>query len=86
MNVLIDALLVLLTATMAVVIWRVVRGPTDADRLVAVDLGFVVFVAAVALLAAGGHAAATLSLVLAVTLVGFLATVAVALLLEGRRP
>ena len=86
MHLLIGVLLIVLTAAMAVVIWRVVRGPTDADRLVAVDLGFVVFVAAVALLAAGGHASATLTLVLAVTLVGFLATIAIALLLESGAP
>ena len=84
MTLVIDVLLAMLTAAMAIVIWRVVHGPTDADRLVAVDLGFVVFVAAAALLAAAARAPATLALVLAVTLVGFLATVAIALLLEGR--
>ncbi|MFB9838125.1 monovalent cation/H+ antiporter complex subunit F [Actinoallomurus acaciae] len=86
MTLVIDVLLVMLTAAMGIVIWRAVRGPTDADRLIAVDLGFVVFVAATALLAADARAHATLALVLVVTLVGFLATVAIALLLEGRTP
>jgi multicomponent Na+:H+ antiporter subunit F len=81
----IDLLLGVLAAAMAVVIWRVAVGPTDADRLVAVDLGFVVFVAAVALLTVRLRAPSVLALVLATTLVAFLATVAIALLLE-RRP
>jgi multicomponent Na+:H+ antiporter subunit F len=82
----IDLLLGVLGATMAVVIWRLVTGPTDADRVVAVDLGFVVFVAAAALLAVRLRTPAALTLVLAATLVGFLTAVAVAHLLERRSP
>lgn len=81
----IDILLGVLAMAMAVVVWRVVDGPTDADRLVAVDLGFVVFIAAVALIAVRLRVPAVLALVLATTLVAFLATIAIALLLE-RRP
>ncbi|MEV5743874.1 monovalent cation/H+ antiporter complex subunit F [Microbispora rosea] len=80
-----DTLLVVLGAVMIVVVWRVIAGPTDADRAVAVDLGFVVFVAGVALLAARQRLPAALVLVLVATLVGFLTTVALAHLLEGRR-
>lgn len=79
-----DILLGTLAAAMTVVIWRVVAGPTHGDRAAAMDLGFVVFVAAVALLALRLHTPALLVLVLVATLVGFLATVAVAHLLERR--
>jgi multicomponent Na+:H+ antiporter subunit F len=75
-------LLGVLAVVMAVAVWRMAAGPTDADRVVAVDLGFVVFVAAVALLAVRLDTPAVLILVLVATLVGFLATVAVAHLLE----
>ncbi|MGY1452840.1 monovalent cation/H+ antiporter complex subunit F [Streptomyces sp. SS8] len=75
-------LLGVLAVTMAVAVWRMSAGPTDADRVVAVDLAFVVFVAAVALLAVRLDTPAVLILVLAATLLGFLATVAVAHLLE----
>lgn len=83
--ILIDILLGTLAAAMAVVIWRLVTGPSDADRVVAVDLAFVVFVAGTALLSVRLREPSVLILVLAATLVGFLATVAIAHLLE-RRP
>ena len=81
----IDILLVILGAVMAVVIWRLITGPTGADRVVALDLGFVAFVAATALLAVRLDTPAVLILVLVATLLGFLATIAIAHLLE-RRP
>lgn len=80
--ILIDILLGTLAAAMAVIIWRLVTGPSDADRVVAVDLAFVVFVAGVALLSVRLREPSVLILVLAATLVGFLATVAIAHLLE----
>jgi multicomponent Na+:H+ antiporter subunit F len=84
--VLIDILLGVLAVTMAMVIWRMTAAPGDADRAVAVDLGFVVFVAAVALLSLRLDTPAILILVLVATLVGFLATIAVAHLLERHFP
>ena len=81
----IDYLLVVLGAVMVVVIWRVITGPTSADRVVALDLGFVAFIAATALLAVRLDPPADLILVLAATLLGFLASIAIAHLLE-RRP
>lgn len=82
--VLLDAALVVLALTMLVAIGRLLAGPTDADRGLAVDLGFVVAVAAIALLAVRLDTPALLDLVLVATLVGFLATVALAQLLGGR--
>lgn len=81
----IDVLLAILGTAMIVAVWRLVTGPTDADRVVAVDFGFVIFVASVTLLAVRLDTPSALVLVLAATLVGFLTTVAVAHLLE-RRP
>jgi multicomponent Na+:H+ antiporter subunit F len=78
------ALLVLAAAAVAATV-RVVRGPTDADRVLAVDLGFVVVLAALALLAVRLRAPALLDLVVVGTLVGFLATVALARLVGSRR-
>ncbi|WP_344236429.1 monovalent cation/H+ antiporter complex subunit F [Actinocorallia libanotica] len=78
----VDAMLAVLAVVGAVVVRQLVVGPTDADRVVALDLGFVVFVAVVALLAVRLRTPAMLVLVLCATLVGFLATVAAAHLLE----
>lgn len=81
----ITAALVVLAAVVVAAAVRVVVGPTDADRVLAVDLGFVVVLAALALLAVRLQAPALLDLVVAGTLVGFLATVALARLVGGRR-
>jgi multicomponent Na+:H+ antiporter subunit F len=83
MVVLDSALLVLVLALM-VAIGRILAGPTDADRVVALDYGFVVFVAGIALLAVRLDTPALLDLVLAATLVGFLVTVAMARLAARR--
>ncbi|MBF5083227.1 pesticidal protein Cry26Aa [Quadrisphaera sp. INWT6] len=79
-----DAALVVLALAAVVATVRVVVGPTDADRVLAVDLGFVVLLAALALLALRLGAPALLDLVLVGTLVGFLATVALARLAARR--
>jgi len=76
--VILDAALVVLAVAAVVATVRVVVGPTDADRVLAVDLGFVVLLAALAVLALRLGAPALLDLVLVGTLVGFLATVALA--------
>ncbi|MEG3636128.1 monovalent cation/H+ antiporter complex subunit F [Micromonospora palythoicola] len=83
--ILLDAVLVVLAGSMAVVIVRLVVGPTDADRAAALDLGFFVFLAALAVLAARLHAPDLLDLVLTGTLVSFLATVAMARLVHRRQ-
>lgn len=81
---LLDIVLVALVLSMTVVIVRLVIGPTDADRAAALDLAFVHVLAAVAVLAVRLEIPAILDLVLVGTLVGFLATVALARLLGGR--
>jgi multicomponent Na+:H+ antiporter subunit F len=79
-----DLVLAVLAAAMLTAIIRLVAGPTDADRAAAVDFGFFVFIAGVAVLAARLDIAALLDIVLTATLVGFLATVALARLVERR--
>ncbi|MDK1476593.1 monovalent cation/H+ antiporter complex subunit F [Streptomyces sp. 549] len=80
----INAVLVALTLSLLVAVARVIAGPTAADRLVGADFGFAVFVGGLAVLAVRLDSAALLDLVLVAALVGFLATVALARLLEAR--
>lgn len=81
---LVDAALVVLALALGAATLRVAVGPTDADRALGVDLGFVVVIAAIALLAVRLERPALLDLVLVATLVGFLSTVAFARLIAGR--
>jgi multicomponent Na+:H+ antiporter subunit F len=81
-----DAALVVMVLALVVAIGRLLVGPTDADRGLAVDFGFVVVVGAIALLAVRLQAPALLDLVLVATLVGFLATVALARLVREKAP
>lgn len=84
--ILLDLVLVTLALAMALVVGRLVVGPTDADRAAALDLGFFVFLAALAVLAVRLDAPNLLDLVLTGTLVAFLATVAMARLVHrGQR-
>ncbi len=80
-----DVVLGGLALAMAAATARVILGPSNADRALAVDFGFAVFVAAVAVLAVRLEQPALLDLVLAATLLGFLTTVALAALVERSR-
>jgi multicomponent Na+:H+ antiporter subunit F len=78
----IDVALGLLAVGVLSAIVRMVRGPHAADRAVAADLVFFAFVAAVALLAVRLQEQALLDIAVIATLVGFLATVALARLVH----
>nr|WP_299037507.1 monovalent cation/H+ antiporter complex subunit F [uncultured Pseudokineococcus sp.] len=80
----VETALVVMALSLAVAAWRVVVGPSDADRVLAVDLGFIVVVCSIALLAVRARTPALLDLVLVATLVGFLTTVVLARLVAGR--
>ncbi|NJQ05032.1 pesticidal protein Cry26Aa [Streptomyces lonarensis] len=82
---LLDIVLVVLALSMAVAIGRMAYGPTKADRVVAVEFGFVISVAAIALVAVRSDSPSLFDLVLVMTLVGFLTTMSLAHLVE-RRP
>ena len=77
------ALMILLALVFAVV--RLVRGPTMADRVVALDLVSMLVVAFLTLFAMAVRSDAFLDAALALALVAFLATVAFARFIERAR-
>jgi multicomponent Na+:H+ antiporter subunit F len=82
--ILLDVALAVLAVTFGLALLRAIRGPSVADRAVAADVALYVIVAAIALLALRSQTAAFLDVVLVATLLGFLATVALGVLV-GRR-
>jgi multicomponent Na+:H+ antiporter subunit F len=76
----------MLLVGLACAAWRVARGPTMADRVVALDYLSMLLVALLTLLALAARRDAYLDAALALALVAFLATVAFARFLEHRRP
>ncbi len=84
MTVLIDVSLVALAVALLATVVRMVVGPSDADRAVAADLAFFVFVAAAALLGVRLGAPYLLDVAVVATLVGFLASVTFARLLHRK--
>lgn len=82
--ILIDLGLAVLALCVIAVLVRLWRGPTAADRAAAMDYMFFVFIAAIVLIALRFEVRALFDLVLAATMVGFLAVVAVAYLIERR--
>lgn len=77
-----DIALAALALTLVPAVYRIVRGPTDADRAVASDLVFYVFVAVVALLAVRLDVAGLIDIVIVATLIGFLAPTTLARLID----
>lgn len=82
---LLDAALLITAVAFALSLVRTVLGPTVADRAVAADLGLYAVVAAIALLAVRTGETAFIDVVLIATLLGFLASVALSVLVERRR-
>lgn len=82
----VDIALGLTAAAVLPAIWRIVRGPHAADRAVAADLVYFAFVAAVALLSVRLHNRPLLDVAVVATLVGFLATIALARLVDREEP
>jgi multicomponent Na+:H+ antiporter subunit F len=71
-----DLALAVLAVTFGLALLRAVIGPTVADRAVAADVALYVVVAAIGVLVLRSGAEAFLDVVLVATLLGFLATVA----------
>lgn len=84
MMILLDLVLAVLGLTFVVATGRIIGGPNDADRAAGLDFAFFVFMSAVAVLAIRLDTIVLLDIVLIATLVGFLATVALARLVERR--
>jgi multicomponent Na+:H+ antiporter subunit F len=84
----VDVSLGMLAVAFLLALVRVALGPTPADRAAGTDVCLFALVASFALLSVRFDAPALLDGVLVVTLVGFLATVALARLLarRGERP
>ena len=76
--------LLLLTVALAVFMFRVLRGPSIPDRVVALDGVLSVVVSGIIVAAARADSGITLSTVLVVSLVGFVGTVALGRFVERR--
>lgn len=73
-----------LTVAAACAVVRILLGPTLADRVIALDVGLVSLMAAIAIDAADRGDTTLLNLLAVVAIVGFAATVAVTRYLEQR--
>jgi multicomponent Na+:H+ antiporter subunit F len=83
---LIVILFVLVLGAVALGVIRFVRGPADADRVVALDILFSAAVAMCALAALTTRRVLFLDIAIGLILIGFVATLAWARLVEMRRP
>ena len=79
-------LVVLVLVAVALGVIRFVRGPADADRVVALDILFSAAVAMCALAALATRRVLFLDIAIGLVLIGFVATLAWARLVEMRRP
>ena len=75
---------VLLGAAAVLLVWRLVRGPSVADRIIAADALLVTAMCGVLLAAADADSDIGIDTVLVVALLGFVATGVMARYLEGR--
>ena len=80
-----DLALLLVALGMLAAVYRAVRGPAPADRLVAAELGFIAAVCAVVLVEMRVDLPALLDIALAAVLIGFLATVGLSRLVPASR-
>ena len=78
----ITLLVILVLGCVALGVLRFIVGPTDADRVVALDILFSAAVALCALAALGSGRVLFLDIAIGVTLIGFVATLAWARLVE----
>lgn len=83
-DVLVNAAVLMICAAFFITLTRVVRGPTLADRVVAVDLIGISAVCLMVITAAGSREPAFLDAAVVIALLGFLGTVAYARYIERR--
>lgn len=83
----IDATLILLTCSYFILLIRLIKGPTTADRVVALDLIAVTSVAFLLLISVKSREPIYIDIAIALAFVGFLATIACSryVLLESRK-
>jgi len=82
---LIGVLMLVLSLSMAVAVWRLLRGPSIPDRAVAFDLIMIHLVGLIALFALTSGQLVLLDAVIVVAVIGFLGTVALARFIEEGR-
>lgn len=80
------AAVIMLLPAFAMVIWRLLKGPSAADRVIATDMLGLLGICVAALAAALTGLSAYLDIAVGIALFGFLGAVAFAALLERRRP
>lgn len=80
------AAIALLLPAFAMVAWRLLHGPSSADRVIATDMLGLLGICAAALAACLTGLSAYLDIAVGIALFGFLGAVAFAALLERRRP
>jgi multicomponent Na+:H+ antiporter subunit F len=66
-------------------LWRIVRGPSALDRIVATDVIIAVVIGSIAIITAMWHNDSGLPMVMALSLLGFSGAVAMARLITGTR-
>ncbi|GAB3494964.1 monovalent cation/H+ antiporter complex subunit F [Nocardiopsis coralliicola] len=79
----VDIALAVLAAALLAAVWRILRGPSAADRGAGTDVVFFGFVGMAALLGVRLETEHVVDIVLVATLVGFLAALSVARLVAG---
>lgn len=75
----------MLMVAVLLAVWRLVKGPTNVDRILASDVTVVIVVGGVALTIASTRSTAALPILLALSLIGFVGAVSVARFLVDRR-
>lgn len=81
----IDIVLVVLAATFLLALTRVIRGPSLADRAIAADICYLTTVSVIAVVSLR-RGFEFVDIAMVATLLGFLATLSLAWLIEQRRP
>jgi multicomponent Na+:H+ antiporter subunit F len=79
-----DAAFIMVMLAVVLAFFRLIKGPTLADRVVALDLMTVLIVAFCGLFALDSGVTAFLDVAIVLALIGFLATVALARFIERR--
>ncbi len=81
-----QAAMAILLAGMVLVLWRLVKGPTAADRVIAMDLMSVLVVAFLVALSIHTGQASYLDVAIAFACIAFLGTIALARFIERASP
>lgn len=76
----------LLGAAFVIALWRLLRGPSLPDRVLALDTAYIMAMAGLLLLGLASGSTVLFEAALVIALLGFVATVAFARFIEGEAP